>query len=182
MLTENISEKHKTDFQTPLEVCRYMCSLIPEGAKTVLEPTAGNGNMLKYLSRYHVTAPENFFELDKQEFDCVVMNPPFSAKYAHGVPAGLEKHGMRLGYHILTECMKLSNNIIALMPWFTISDSDVRLRYLKRFGMKSITALPRKTFQYARIQTCVMELENGYCGRTEFLVYDTITDNQYKIF
>lgn len=81
---------------------------------------------------------------------------------------------MRLGYYILTECMKMSNHIIALMPWFTISDSDVRLRFLKHYGLKSLTALPRKTFQYARVQTVVIELEKGFTGDTIFHVYDNL--------
>lgn len=104
------------------------------------------------------------------------MNPPFSSKsaYMQNAPANLNKVGMRLGYYILTECMEMSNYVIALMPWFTISDSDVRLRYLKDFGLKSLTALPRKTFQYARIQTVVIELSKGYSRQTEFKVFDRL--------
>jgi type I restriction-modification system DNA methylase subunit len=151
-----------------------MCSLIPDDTVTVLEPTPGEGNILKYLKKYEVTAPSNFFELSDNKFDCVVMNPPFSLKYAHSVPADFEHKGMRLGYYILTECMKMSDNIIALMPWFTISDSDVRLRFIKSFGLKTITALPRKTFQYARIQTCIFELQKGWEEDTFFRVYDFI--------
>jgi len=163
-----------TDFQTPPEVAKYMCSLIPVNTKSVLEPTPGIGNILQFLSGYQVTAPENFFALQPDRFDSIIMNPPFSSKYAFGVPEAFEHNGMRLGYYILTECMKMSDNIIALMPWFTISDSDVRLRYLKSFGLKSITALPRKTFQYARIQTCVFELQKGYTGDTLFRVFDLL--------
>lgn len=170
-----------TNFQTPIPVCSYMVSLIPAGAVTVLEPTQGVGNIVKMLSGYHVTAPQDFFSMDKRRFDCVVMNPPFSAKYAFGVPEHLNKHGMRLGYHILKECMLMSDNIIALMPWFTISDSDVRLRYIKKFGLKSLTALPRKTFQYARIQTCVFEMERGYQGETAFKVFDLLNQNQLSV-
>jgi len=160
------------DFQTPLNVAEYMCGLIPPGTVSVLEPTPGEGNIVKFLSKYEVTAPENFFDLPEARFDCIVMNPPFSSKYAFGMPEDFEHKGMRLGYYILTECMKMSDSIIALMPWFTISDSDVRLRYLKSFGLKSITALPRKTFQYARIQTCVFELEKGWDNDTFFRVYN----------
>ena len=161
-------------YQTPKEVAKYMCSLIPEEAVTVLEPTPGEGNILEYLKNYEVTAPVNFFELSRNKFDCIVMNPPFSSKYAHSIPNDFDHKGMRLGYYILTECMKMSDNIIALMPWFTISDSDVRLRFLKSFGLKSITALPRKTFEYARIQTCVFELQKGWNEDTIFRVYDFI--------
>lgn len=81
---------------------------------------------------------------------------------------------MRLGYIILMECMNMSDNVIALMPWFTLSDSDVRLRALKKYGMKSLTALPRKTFEYVRIQTVVIELQKGYKGETAFKVFDLL--------
>jgi type I restriction-modification system DNA methylase subunit len=166
---------NKLEFQTPLEIAEFMCSIIPAGTKTVLEPTPGEGNIVKQLSQYQVTAPDNFFELDfNQRFDCIVMNPPFSSKSAYGIPEELEIKGMRLGYYILTECMKMSDHVIALMPWFTISDSDVRLRFMKSWGLKSLTALPRKTFQYARIQTCIFELYKGWKGDTIFQVYDLL--------
>lgn len=109
------------------------------------------------------------------------MNPPFSSKYANmkNAPEGFERTGMRLGYYMLTECMKKSNNVIALMPWFTISDSDVRLRYLRSYGLKSLTALPRRTFQYARIQTVIIELEYNFKGETLFKTFDF--KQQYKL-
>lgn len=166
------------DFQTPPDVCRYMASLVPPGAKKLLEPTPGVGQLVEVLkqNKYDVTAPDDFFKLDKNSnwFDCIVMNPPFAHAYAYGVPEYLNRAGMRLGYHILLECMQMSNNIIALMPWFTITDSDVRLRILKKFGLKSVTAMPRKTFKFARIQTVILNLEKGYDGTTEFVVYDLI--------
>jgi len=165
---------YKTEFQTPKIVAEYMASLIPGHCKTILEPTPGIGNIVSYLDNYDVTAPDNFFNLSTDHFDCIVMNPPFATKYAFGIPEDLDIKGLRLGYYILMECMKMSDHIIALMPWFTILDSDVRLRFLKEFGLKSITSLPRKTFQYARIQTCVFELEKGYPNETEFKVFDLI--------
>lgn len=174
LLNGAAAEGSSSDFQTPLSVVKYMVSMVPAGAVTVLEPTPGEGNIVSQLDGYQVTAPTDFFLLKKQMFDCVVMNPPFSSKYAvmENAPAEFDYHGMRLGYYILTECMKMSNTVIALMPWFTISDSDVRLRYLKEFGIKSITALPRKTFQYARIQTCILELVKGYKEETIFKTFN----------
>jgi type I restriction-modification system DNA methylase subunit len=163
-----------SDFQTPIPVVEYMVSMIPGEATTILEPSPGDGNIVSKLdSKYMVTAPKDFFLLDKREFDCVVMNPPFSSKFGimENAPTAVNAKGMRLGYYFLTECMKMSNNVIALMPWFTISDSDVRLRNIMGHGLKSLTALPRKTFQYARIQTCVFELEKGYQGPTEFKMF-----------
>jgi len=179
----SIAEKHKFDFQTPPQVCKYMASLIPEGTKTILEPTPGIGNIVRELSAYEVTAPDNFFTMERQRFDCVVTNPPFSAKYAHGVPDNMLKDGMRLGYSILKECLKMSDNVIALMLWFTLSDSDVRLRSLKNWGMISVTALPRKTFQYARIQTVVIQMQRGWEAETIFKVYDLLEkDIQHNLF
>lgn len=169
------------NFQTPLDVCQYMASMVPDGAVTILEPSPGLGNIVSKLSGYQVKAADDFFLLDPNErYDAIVMNPPFSSKSAFmdNAPAGYEHRGMKLGYYFLTECMNRSDNVIALMPWFTISDSDVRLRMIKRFGLKSITALPRKTFQYARIQTCVLNMQKGYKGETEFIVYDTKEDSK----
>jgi len=157
-----------------------MASLLPERITTVYEPTPGIGNLVRACEErgFDVYAESNFFDRDKNKhFDAVIGNPPFSKKYAFGMPEFLNKHGMRLGYHILTECLQISDITIALMPWFTISDSDKRLRALKNYGLKSLTALPRKTFEYARIQTVVIELVKGYKEETLFKVYDAISSS-----
>lgn len=163
-----------TNFQTPAEICDYMVSMIPDNAISVLEPTPGMGNLIAALEKkqkFEITAPEDFFLLNKlKKYDVVLANPPFSSKTAFigNAPIDVDIQGMKLGYFILKELMKLSDNVIALMPWFTLSDSDVRMRFLRDFGIKSITPLPRKTFQYARIQTVIIELERNYPGKTEF--------------
>lgn len=164
-----------TAYQTPSVVCEYMVDLIPSNAITILEPTPGLGNIVSELNsrnKYKVITPSDFFLLDPtHKYDCIVMNPPFSDKSGFIKNAQVDRSlikGMKLGYYILTECMKRTDNVIALMPWFTISDSDVRLRHIKAYGLKSITPLPRKTFDYARIQTMVVELERGYEGSTTF--------------
>lgn len=170
--TKNDPTLYKTDFQTPIDVAKYMVNLIPEGVRTVLEPTPGVGTIANELKRrgYDVTAPDDFFLLKKQRFDCIVMNPPFSSKFAflENAPVVVQHTGMKMGYWFMKELMQWSDNVIALMPWFTISDSDVRLRLLMEYGMKSITALPRKTFSYARIQTCIFNLQRGYKDETVF--------------
>ena len=169
-----------SNFQTPVPVCDYMVSLIPTHAVKVLEPTPGLGNIVESLkkeNRFDIHTADDFFTHDKTEqYHTIIMNPPFSAKsaYMNNAPEEIQQSGMRVGYYILTECMKMSDNVIALMPWFTLSDSDVRLRYLKKFGMKSLTALPRKTFQYARIQTVVIELQKGFTGETTFKTFEWI--------
>lgn len=174
---ENDAEVYSSDFQTPPKVCAYMASLVPAGARTILEPTPGNGNLVAAVSsKYEVHAPVDFFMMEKRRFDCIIMNPPFSAKFTFlkNAPMDQDFDGMRMGYWFLTQCMELSDDIIALMPWFTLSDSDVRLRFLKEWGIISITSLPRKTFKYARIQTCIIQMKKGYKGPTEFKVYDLL--------
>jgi type I restriction-modification system DNA methylase subunit len=75
------------EFQTPYEVCRYMVSLIPVTAKTILEPTPGIGNMIAAIEgRFediNITAPDDFFLLDRnKKYDVVIGNPPFTSKSA----------------------------------------------------------------------------------------------------
>jgi type I restriction-modification system DNA methylase subunit len=163
------------DFQTPTHIAKFMVGMIPIGARTILEPTPGEGNILKLLQQhkeYHITAPDNFFTLPAHFYDCVIMNPPFSDKQAYGIPEAFEIKGMKTGYYFLKECMNRSDHVIALMPIFTITDSDVRNRIFKSYGVKSITLLPRRTFEYSRIQTCILELHKGWPHPTTFSFYD----------
>lgn len=169
--------KHINDFQTPTDVAKYMVNMLPENIDYVLEPTKGLGTIVNelQLKNIKVAAPSDYFLLDKKKtFPAVVMNPPFSSKSAilDNAPKEYLNSGMKCGYNILFECMQKSEVIIALMPWYTISDSDVRMRAIKTFGLKSITVLPRKTFDYARIQTCVLELRKGWTEETLFHAYE----------
>lgn len=178
----NDPEFWRTDFQTPVHVAAFMAKEIPLGAKTVLEPTPGIGRIVREVEKrgYKVTAPDDFFLLTPRRFDCVVMNPPFSSRFAflENAPDHLKQHGMRFGYYILQECMKMSDTVIALMPWFTISDSDVRLRCIKQFGLVKIVALPRNTFRYARVQTVVLVLCKGWDEPTTFHMLSEPTANK----
>lgn len=180
-------EDFKNDFQTPPEVAEYMAMMCPwvSGGTRVLEPTPGKGNIVNALKiawgGHRVIAPDNYFDLNKnQRFDCIVMNPPFSEKSMWGAPDGWVGKGMRVGYKILQECMGMSDNIIALMPAFTLSDSDVRAREIKRFGLVSVTQLPRKTFDYARIQTVILHLKKGYTEPTEYKLFDLLNKETYQ--
>lgn len=94
------------NFQTPPPVCEYMVGMIPDNAVRILEPTPGLGNIvaaLKAKDKYQITTPGDFFLLDKtSRYDCIVMNPPFSSKYAFmdNAPKESKAKGMRLGYLI----------------------------------------------------------------------------------
>ena len=144
-----------TQFQTPLWVCEYMAGMLPDGTITVLEPTPGQGNIVSVLTDYDVTAPQDFFELETDYYDAVVMNPPFSP--------------MKKGYEIMYSCMERSDTIIALMPWLVMINSAKRTKDIMDFGLKSITHLPRKVFDGSRVQTCVLEMSKGFSGNTKFV-------------
>ncbi|HNP68192.1 MAG TPA: hypothetical protein PKH16_09830 [Aequorivita sp.] len=171
------------NFQTPENVAAYMAHLVPDKAFSVLEPTPGTGNIVKALRNKGLNvlaAGDYFLERERilsRNWDAIIMNPPFSTKsaYLENAPEDFKSEkGMKFGYKLLQECMSISDNVIALMPWFTLSDSDVRLRFLYDYGLKSLTALPRKTFQYARIQTVIIELDKNFKGKTEFKVFDRL--------
>lgn len=93
------------------------------------------------------------------------MNPPFSP--------------MKQGYDILYRCMEMSDNIIALMPYHAIMNSDKRHNDIKAFGLVSITHLYRTTFKGAKVQTCILEMRRDYKGDT---VYTTLLKNEQTIF
>lgn len=142
------------NFQTPEWVCKEMVGLIPSNARTILEPTPGAGKLVNAMASYAVTAPKDFFTVTGR-YDAIVMNPPFSP--------------MAVGYQILYRCMGMTDTIIALMPWLTLINSERRTKDIKEWGLKSVTHLPRRAFQGARVQCCILFMVRGHKGRTEFL-------------
>jgi len=148
------------DFQTPPRICKVMADFLPDNKNlTILEPTAGLGNLVSALkSKGTIISPEDFFKHKHTEkYDYIVMNPPFSP--------------MTLGYKILYDCMELSDNIIALMPWMTMINGDRRTRKIVEFGLRSITHLPRTIFKRSRVQTCILEMEKGFKGEIVYRNY-----------
>lgn len=143
------------DYQTPPWVCDYMASLVPSNSRLILEPTPGKGNLVAALKRkgFTVVAPEEFWDITEDcRVDCVVMNPPFDK--------GIE-------YRILDRVMTFSENLIALMPWNTIINADRRTERLTKWGLRSVTRLPRKAFPRIRTQCCILEMAHGFIGATE---------------
>lgn len=162
---------YASDFQTPPHICRYMISLLPGGIRTVLEPTPGLGNLVMSLQGYNVTAPIDFFLLDKsQRFDAVVMNPPFTANECNmqNAPISFLKYRDQAGYRILQSCMELSGTVICLLPWYTLINSNKRVLWLQRFGLKSITQVSRSAFPKLRVQCVILELNKGFTGDTVY--------------
>lgn len=147
-------------FQTPEWVCEIMAKMIYDISpfpETILEPTSGEGNLVKAIESEHITpfiyTPSNFFEFDKR-VDCIVGNPPFTP--------------MKLGYAILERCFELSDNIIFLMPWLSLINSEKRTELYFNKGLKTITHLPRRAFNGSRVQTCIMQFQDGYRGDVIF--------------
>ena len=106
-----------------------------------------------------IYTPENFFEFHKQ-VDVIVGNPPFSP--------------MNIGYDILERCFELSDNIIMLMPWLSLINSEKRTQMYRERGLKKVIHLPRKAFKGSRVQTCVMVFEQGYPGKIELSIEEMI--------
>ncbi len=155
-----IFEERPTEFQTPEIVAKYMADMIPDKCGTILEPTPGMGNLVVAVKgKGIITAPNRFEEIKSgRRFDWVIMNPPFTP--------------MAEGYRYLNEVMAMSDNIIALLPWLVIINSERRLTAIKNFGLASITHLPRKTFPGCRIQCCILELKKGYTDTTAFKTFE----------
>jgi len=146
-------------FQTPQPICDYMVSTLQKWEyNEILEPTPGEGNLARAAqSRGKVICPEDFFKLEPRRFDAIVMNPPFTP--------------MVLGYKILFSCMEMSDEIVALMPWLTLINSQKRTDAILAFGLRSVTHLPRNTFKGSRVQCCVIHLVKGYTRSIQFTFY-----------
>jgi len=132
-----------------------MASLVPSSCHIVLEPTPGIGNLVRALrdKGFSVRSPNDFAEIAAdQRFDAIVMNPPFTP--------------MRVGYDILYQCMGMSNHIIALLPWLALINSHQRTKDVRAFGLKTVTHLPRSTFQGSRVQCCILEMDREHAGET----------------
>lgn len=143
-------------FQTPEWCCHTMVSMVPSWVKSVLEPTPGDGNLVRALQtrKFNVTAPEDFWAVSGR-WDAVVMNPPFTP--------------MAEGYRILDACLGMSDVVVALMPWLTIINSERRTASLMKFGLREVRHLPRYTFEGSRVQCCILYLDRSFRGQTVFV-------------
>lgn len=161
------------NFQTPPVVCDHMakmakdCNVIGINSYlTVLEPTPGKGNLVGALNDHGFVvygpgsldfwvSPVNVYS---SKYDFVVMNPPFFP--------------IKEMERFILRAQELSNNVIMLIPYIYIINSERRLNQLKSFGMVSITNLPRKTFPKSRVQTCIVHLKKNHSGDTLFKTFE----------
>lgn len=150
-----------SEFQTPMIVGRHMATMLVPGF--TLEPTPGLGNLVRCAEEVGCWCyePDGDFFKDPilnpprvVRFDNVIMNPPYSDS--------------QQGWTFLEPCLDLSCNIVILAPWILLINSGKRIDRLIKFGMQSVTHLPRKTFPGSRVQTCVIHLNKHHHGPTEF--------------
>lgn len=163
------------NYQTPPKVAEFMASIAsrtvahPYDPKhniyspTALEPTPGLGHLVGALNDigFTVYGPGNgcFWESWANlsypgKYDVVVMNPPFTPVKE------MERFVLR--------AMELSDNVIALLPWTYIVNSERRLKVFQDYGLKGVISLPRKTFPGCRVQSMIAVLEKGYKENTYF--------------
>lgn len=154
------------DFQTPDWVCARMIDMIDGHPKSVLEPTPGEGNLVRALMdtfpNTDIYAPVNIYEYTPPRiFDAIVMNPPFSP--------------MQKGYEILQMVSEWSDQVIALLPWLLLINSEERMQWFVDRGLAEILHLPRRAFSGSRVQTCVVKLLEGYDGD---ILFQTIREDE----
>jgi type I restriction-modification system DNA methylase subunit len=150
------------NFQTPPDVADYMVGMTDTKVwGNILEPTPGDGNIVASIKKYNFIPkiPDgDFWKMNHdQKYDSVVMNPPFSP--------------MKEGYKFLYKCMELSDEIVALMPWLVIINGEKRTGDIMKFGLRSITHLPRTIFKGSRVQCCVLHLVKDWKNETIFINY-----------
>ena len=155
-----------------------MVSMIDDKAKTILEPTPGEGNLINAVkerfSEVNIIAPENYFDWEQQEVDCTIMNPPFTDKQLITTNAShkvRELKGMAITGYFVYEAMKYSKEVIALIPYYFIINSAKRVEELMKFGFVSLTNLPRGVFGNLSVQVCVIHLRAGHSEQTLFKNY-----------
>jgi len=152
------------DFQTPEWVCDIMVSLIDGDPKAILEPTPGQGNMVKSIRKRfhkpHICSPACDFLIFSTHipFDYVIANPPFTP--------------MRLGYQMLEHMFDFSTEVITIMPWLTIINSEKRSKWLVDRGLQKIIHLPRRAFKGSRVQTCILKFTKDYEGDIIFKLWE----------
>lgn len=150
------------NFQTHPIVALKMASMVirPKGRNpVVIEPTPGLGILVDALKStqcnvYHPVG--DFWESAHAKLGCdyIVMNPPYNP--------------VKEMERFVNHAMQQTDNIVALLPWTYVINSERRMSELMDYGLVSVTNLPRKAFSGCRVQTAIFELKKGFTGDTVF--------------
>ena len=145
------------EFQTPDWVCNIMVSMIDNDPRFILEPTPGIGNLVRAIKRKYpvcyVTQPIDIddFENNKMiQWDWIIANPPFTP--------------MSRGFEILNRIRDWSDNVIILLPWLLLINSEKRSKWFVDNGLCEVRHLPRRAFPGSRVQTCIIKMVRDFDG------------------
>lgn len=161
-----------TNFQTPKPVAEYMMRMAkkywdqhkeyPGDMAEVLEPTPGEGNLIKAgndhgFTMYGPGSDQDYwnswvYQQKPNYFDMVIMNPPFNP------------HTEMTCF--MEDAMNKAPYVVALLPVNSIT-SHKKLTLFMNYGLASVTMLSRNTFPN-KVAVCILELKNGHSGITTF--------------
>ena len=153
-----------------------MVDLIDKKPKLVLEPSIGEGNLIKALWKKYPDAKVIGYDIVdtplkddrllflKQDFlsanveyipDLLLSNPPFTP--------------MTLSYQFFDKCINIQKRGIYILPYLFLINSTNRPKiYSQIINIKNIIHLPRNVFKNSRIQACILDV---YEGKTDISNY-----------
>lgn len=152
-------------FQTPDVVCDLMVSMIEGNPNVILEPTPGQGNLVRAIKKRFpnakILAPKDIFSFNPDcDIDWIISNPPFSP--------------MIRGFEFLQMFKQWTNNIIILLPWNLLINSRIRTKWFYDNGVCEIHHLPRSVFKGSRVQTCIVKMTNAKRRFTKLYLKNTL--------
>ena len=161
-------------------VAEKMVGLIDFEPKLVLEPSIGDGNLVKALwDRFpeckvigydieETILKDDRLTFIKQDFltaeinidvDLILSNPPFTP--------------MTMAYKFFDKCVNIQKRGIYLIPYlFLINSSGRPKKYSQEFDLKNVINLPRSVFKNSRIQSCILDTYEGKTNTTNYTWYD----------
>lgn len=167
-------------FQTPSYVADYMVSLIDKEPKLVLEPSIGEGNLVKALWNKFPNTKVIAYDIEdcpikddrltfiKQDFlqaeinfrpDLILSNPPFTP--------------MTLSYEFFEKCHYIQSRGIYILPYlFLINSTSRPKKYSSELDVRNIINLPRNVFKNSRIQSCILDIYEGTTTNTKYIWYE----------
>jgi hypothetical protein len=123
-----MGKNHSDELETPEFAFDILKKFIPKN-KIILEGFVGGGKLKRKMERegFKVVSSDNFFN-NKQEYDILISNPPFSIK---------DK--------ILMRCYELNKPFALLLP-ITALEGIKRQELYKKYGIKILFPIKRIDF------------------------------------
>lgn len=154
--------------------------MIDKEPKLVLEPSIGEGNLVKALWRRFPNVKVIGYDIEdmplkdnrlifyKQNFlsaninyvsDLILSNPPFTP--------------MTLSYKFFDKCINIQKRGIYILPYLFLINSTNRPKYYSQIiNIKNIIHLPRNVFKNSRIQCCILDVHEGKTNIINYKWYE----------